>query len=82
MSKLLSRKVLVQTLAIVAGLVIINLLPIPRVILPFISIAAEPVFDLFGFTITNTLLASWLTMIILILGAWLIARKPRTVPGR
>jgi F-type H+-transporting ATPase subunit a len=81
-SKLLSRKVLVPTLAIVAGLVIINLLPIPKVILPFISIAAEPVFDLFGFTITNTLLASWLTMIILIVAAWLIARKPKTIPGR
>jgi F-type H+-transporting ATPase subunit a len=81
-SKLLSRKVLVPTLAIVAGLVIINLLPIPEVILPFISIAAEPVFDLFGFTITNTLLASWLTMIILIVACWLIARKPKTVPGR
>ncbi len=82
MSKLLSRKVLVPTLAIVAGLVIINLLGIPRVILPLISIAAEPVFDLFGFKITNTLLASWLTMIILIVAAWLMARKPKKVPGR
>jgi F-type H+-transporting ATPase subunit a len=74
--------VLVPTLIIIAGLVVINLLPIPKVILPVISLAAEPVFDLFGFTITNTLLASWLSMIILIVGCWLIARKPKTIPGR
>ena len=82
MSKLRSRKVLVPTVIIIAALVILNLLPIPGVVLPFISIAAEPVFDLFGFTITNTLLASWLTMLILIVGTWLITRKMETVPGR
>jgi F-type H+-transporting ATPase subunit a len=74
--------VLVPTLVIVVALVILNLLPIPRVVLPVISIAAEPVFELFGFTITNTLLASWLTMIVLIVGAWLITRKLETIPGR
>jgi F-type H+-transporting ATPase subunit a len=74
--------VLVPTVSIIAALVVLNLLPIPGVVLPFISIAAEPVFDLFGFTITNTLLASWLTMLILIVGTWLITRKTETVPGR
>ena len=82
MSKLLSRKVLVPTGIIIAVIVILNILPIPGVVLPFISIAAEPVFDLFGFTITNTLLASWLTMIVLIVGAWLITRKAKMIPGR
>ncbi len=82
MSRLLSRKVLVPTLIIIVALVILNLLPIPGVVLPEISIAAEPVFDLFGFTITNTLLASWVTMVVLILGAWLITRKMNEIPSR
>ena len=82
MSKLLSRKVLVPTLVIIGALVILNLLPIPGVVLPEISIAAEPVFDLFGFTITNTLVASWFTMLFLIVSAWAITRKVKAVPGR
>jgi F-type H+-transporting ATPase subunit a len=81
-SKLLSRKVLVPTLIIIGALVILNLLPIPGVIIPEISIAAEPVFDLFGFTITNTLLSSWFTMLVLILGTWAITRKRKVSPGR
>jgi F-type H+-transporting ATPase subunit a len=81
-SKLLSRKVLVPTAIIVAALVILYLLPIPKVALPEISIPAEHVFDLFGFPITNTLLASWLTMALLVIGAWLITRKIQEVPGR
>ena len=82
MSKLRSRKVLVPLGIIVVVLVILNLLPIPPVFLPEASIAAEPVFELFGFPITNTLLASWLTMVLLIVGTWAITRKMRTVPGR
>jgi F-type H+-transporting ATPase subunit a len=81
-SKLLSRKVLVPTLIIIGALVILNLLPIPGVIIPEISIAAEPVFDLFGFTISNTLLSSWVSMLVLILGTWAITRKSKEVPGR
>jgi F-type H+-transporting ATPase subunit a len=81
-SKLLSRKVLVPTGIVVVALVVLNLLPIPGVILPEISIAAEEVFELFGFPITNTLLATWLTMLILILGSWAITRKMAVVPRR
>ena len=82
MSKLLSRKVLMPTLIIIVALVILNVLPIPGVVLPEISIAAEPVFDLFGFTITNTLVASWFTMLFLIVSAWAITRKVKAVPDR
>jgi F-type H+-transporting ATPase subunit a len=81
-SKLLSRKVLVPTAGILAVVVVLFLLPIPKVTLPEISIPAERIFDLFGFPITNTLLATWLTMIILIVGAWLITRKMAMVPRR
>ncbi|NIV30216.1 MAG: hypothetical protein GWN58_12190, partial [Anaerolineae bacterium] len=88
MSKLLSRKVLVPTLILIVGLVVINVVfNIPGVVLPEISIAAEPVFDftLFGFWpdgITNTLLASWLTTIFLVVVAWAITRKMKEIPGR
>ena len=82
MSKLLSRKVLVPVGIIVVALVVLNLLNVPKVLVPEISIPAEPVLHLFGFTITNTLLASWLTMLILIVGSWLITRKMKEVPGR
>ena len=82
MSKLLSRKVLGPALIIIAALLILNLLPIPGVVLPEISIPAEPAFDLFGFTVTNTLLASWVTMFVLIVGTWLITRRLETIPGR
>ena len=88
MSKLLSPKVLVPTLVLIAGLVIINVvLPVPGVVLPEISIAAEPVFefDLFGFWpdgITNTLLSSWLTTAILVVAVLAITRKMEEIPGR
>jgi len=80
-SMLRSRKVQIG-LAVVAIAVILMLLPIPKVTLSEISIAAEPVFDLFGFTITNTLLSTWLTMILLIVSGWLITRNMTEVPGR
>lgn len=82
MSKLLSRKVLVPTLIIIVALVILNLLPIPGVVIPEISIPPEVVLHLFGFPITNTILATWLTMLILILASWATTRKMKLIPGR
>jgi F-type H+-transporting ATPase subunit a len=81
-SKLLSRKVLVPVSLIVAAFVILSLLPIPGVVVPEISISAEHVFTLFGLPITNTLLASWLTMLILIVGSWAITHRMELVPRR
>ncbi len=93
MSKLRSRKVLVPVVIVIAALVILSVVGIPRVVLPEISIPAEEVFsfDLFGLWpmgITNTLLASWLTMLLLIGGSWAMTRRMRRdreqamVPGR
>lgn len=82
MSKLRSRKFLLSVTAVVVVLFILSRLHIPGVVLPAIEIAAEPVLEVFGFTITNTLLATWLTMLILVLGTWAITRKLRSVPGR
>jgi F-type H+-transporting ATPase subunit a len=81
-SKLLSPKVLVPVAIVVVALIIQNLVGFPGVILPEISIPAEPVFELFGFPISNTLLSSWLTMLVLVLGSWAITRRMRVVPGR
>jgi len=87
-SKLLSPKVLVPTLVLIVGLVVFNVVfHIPGVALPEISIAAETVFDfdLFGFWpngITNTMLSSWLTTVVLVVAVWAITRQKREVPGR
>lgn len=86
MSKLLSLKVLVPTLIIIAVLLVLNILPIPGVVLADISIPAEVVLELnllgFHIGIPNTLLSAWLSMLILIVGAWAITRKRKTIPGR
>jgi F-type H+-transporting ATPase subunit a len=81
-SKLLSPKVLVPVAIVVVAIIVQNLLSLPGVVLPEISIPAEEVFTLFGFPITNTLVSSWLTMLLLIVASWLITRKMKTVPGR
>jgi F-type H+-transporting ATPase subunit a len=80
-SRLLSPKVLVPTVIVIVVLVVFSLI-FPKVALPDISIPAEVVFELFGFPITNSLLASWLTMLVLILGSWAITRKRKMIPGR
>jgi F-type H+-transporting ATPase subunit a len=74
--------VLVPVFIVVAVIVILRLLGIPDVVIPEISIPAEHVFDLFGLPITNTLLATWLAMLLLILGSWAVTRKMKMIPGR
>jgi F-type H+-transporting ATPase subunit a len=81
-SKLRSRKLWVSVAVVVAVLVILSLLNIPKGPLPDIKMAAEPVLTLFGFEITNTLLATWLAMLLLIVGTWAITRKLSVVPRR
>jgi len=53
------------------------------VVLPEISIPAEPILTLpvVGFAVTNTLLATWLTMLLLIVGSILVTRNLNMVPG-
>lgn len=46
-----------------------------------ISLAAERLFTLWGIPITNTLLATWAVMAILIGTAILVGRKPSLIPG-
>lgn len=47
-----------------------------------ISLAAETIFSLFGFPVTNSMLMTWITMLILIVFGVLAARVPKEVPGK
>lgn len=53
------------------------------VVMPEISLPAEPIFTIpvVGFAITNTLLATWLTMLVLTVGAILVTRNLQMVPS-
>jgi F-type H+-transporting ATPase subunit a len=73
--------VLLPAVGVIVVLVVFSLI-FPRVVLPEISIPAEVVLHVFGIPITNTLLAAWLTMILLIVSSWLATRKMKEVPGR
>jgi F-type H+-transporting ATPase subunit a len=49
---------------------------------PEISLAAPHLFTVFGLPITNTMIASWITVAVLVLGSWLITRRMKLVPNR
>jgi F-type H+-transporting ATPase subunit a len=53
------------------------------VALPEVSVPAEPIFTipLLGFAVTNTLLATWLTMLLLTIGSILVTRNLQMVPS-
>lgn len=46
-----------------------------------ISLASERLFNLWGLPITNTLLAAWLVMAVLLVTAFFVGRRPTLVPG-
>ena len=47
-----------------------------------ISLAAEQITTLWGIPITNTLITSWVVMVLLIGLAFFFSRRPQLVPGR
>lgn len=47
-----------------------------------ITLAAERLFSILGFPVTNTLTTSWLVMAVLILGGFVLGRSLRLVPGK
>ncbi len=53
------------------------------VVMPEIALPAEPVFTIpgVGFAVTNTLLATWLTMLLLIVGSIAVTRNLNMVPS-
>ena len=56
-----------------------NWLSVPQ---PEFELPAEVVFHLFGFPITNSIIAAWLTMIFLVGFCYTVARRMKVVPGR
>ena len=52
---------------------------VPR---PTVELPAEPVFHVNHFAITNTLLASWLTIIVLVALSFFLTRGMKLIPGR
>jgi len=49
---------------------------------PHFKLPAETVFELFGFPITNTLIASWFTIIVLVGIFYAATRRMKLIPGR
>ncbi len=49
--------------------------------MPSIEIAAEKIFNIFGFVVTNALLMSWVSAALLIIGALIISKKLSAVPA-
>ena len=49
---------------------------------PHIELPSEGLFEVAGFPITNTLIASWLTIIVLVSVFYVCTRKMKLIPGR
>lgn len=49
--------------------------------MPHIEIAAERLFSVFGFPITNTFLMSWIVFVLLVIGAYIVSRRVNLVPN-
>jgi F-type H+-transporting ATPase subunit a len=67
-------------LAVLVALFAVTRLFLPPVVMPAVSIAPEVVLRVGGVGITNTLLASWVTMIVLIVVSALATRRMELVP--
>jgi F-type H+-transporting ATPase subunit a len=72
--KLFTVRNLLILLAVIALFAVSGLLRL-RVVLPEVSLAAEPIFYIGSFAVTNSLLTSWLVMIVLIVVAFLATRR-------
>lgn len=49
---------------------------------PHPELPAEVVFHLFGFPITNSIVAAWITIIFLVVFSYIVTRRMKLVPGR
>jgi F-type H+-transporting ATPase subunit a len=72
--KLFTVRNLVILLAVIALFAVSRILGL-EVVLPEVSLAAEPIFYIGSFAVTNSLLTSWLIMIILIVVSLLATRR-------
>ena len=49
---------------------------------PHVQLPAEGIFHISGFTVTNTLLASWVSIIVLVALGWAVTRRIKIIPSR
>lgn len=56
-----------------------SLFQVPR---PTVELPAEPIFHIGGFSVTNSLIASWLTIIVLVGLSFVCTRKMKLIPNR
>ena len=56
-----------------------SILNIPK---PHVALPAEPVFHVGHFSITNTLIASWFTILVLVVVSIFLTRKMKLIPGK
>ncbi len=61
------------------GIKVPSFLNVPK---PHVELPSEGVFEVAGFSITNTLIASWLTVIVLAIVFYVCTRKMKLIPGR
>jgi F-type H+-transporting ATPase subunit a len=54
-------------------------LSVPR---PEPHLPAPEIFNLFGLPITNTIIASWITVVVLVVVSYVVTRRMKIVPGR
>jgi len=72
--KLFTVRNLLILLAAIALFVVSRLVGL-QVVLPEVSLAAEPIFHIGSFAVTNSLLTSWLVMIVLVVVSFLATRR-------
>jgi F-type H+-transporting ATPase subunit a len=56
-----------------------SIFSVPR---PTVELPSEPVFHINHFSITNTLIASWLTIFVLVVLSFFLTRKMKLIPGK
>jgi F-type H+-transporting ATPase subunit a len=61
------------------GIKVPSFMAVPK---PHITLPSEVLFEVAGFPITNTLIASWLTIIVLAIVFYVCTRKMKLIPGR
>lgn len=49
---------------------------------PHVQLPAETVFHLFGFPIANSVIAAWVTIVVLVVFSFVVTRRMRIIPGR
>jgi F-type H+-transporting ATPase subunit a len=49
---------------------------------PHVQLPAEEIFHIGGFAVTNTLIASWITIVVLVALAWAVTHRIKLIPSR